>query len=293
MTSENSPLNAASGRSARPTPVRSRSLPSLTRAETKDFVRLQTEWNALGISAKDWAIHKVPGAAGPGDDTDRWLATGRVEVDSVEARTRKLGVRFSGNSVIDFGCGPGRMSQALTTHFQSVTGVDVSSEVVELARRVNRFGNRCRFVNNQSPDLNLFDDGTFDAAFSVYVFQHMPPWLSKRYISELIRVVKPGGTIAFQLHGGVAWKLLDRLPESWLSYIHNYLVRRPTAHLGQLRSWDVHWIKPAAVTTFLKQCGVKVHSVDRIPEPDGRMIGYWYFATRIEPSIRPTFQRGR
>lgn len=53
-----------------------------------------------------------------------------------------------------------------------------------------------------APDLARFPDGTFTFIYSTLVLQHMEPQFSKGYIREFVRVLAPGGVLAFQLPAG-------------------------------------------------------------------------------------------
>jgi hypothetical protein len=91
------------------------------------------------------------------------------------------------------------LTQALATHFEQCDGVDVSASMLEIAQRHNRHPNRCTYHRNPAPNLALFTDGSFDFAYSTLVLQHMEPRFSRHYISELLRVLAPGGLLVFQL----------------------------------------------------------------------------------------------
>jgi SAM-dependent methyltransferase len=52
---------------------------------------------------------------------------------------------------------------------------------------------------NAKPDLSMFPGFTFDLVYSNLVLQHMPPELSRSYMTDFIRVLKPGGVGVFQL----------------------------------------------------------------------------------------------
>jgi len=95
----------------------------------------------------------------------------------------------------------GRLSQALAEHFREVHGVDIAPSMLDLARDLNRHGDRCRYHLNQAKDLTLFGDGEFDFAYSNITLQHMPSRLAAIYIRELCRVLSPEGVLIFQLPG--------------------------------------------------------------------------------------------
>jgi ubiquinone/menaquinone biosynthesis C-methylase UbiE len=85
----------------------------------------------------------------------------------------------------------------LARHFESVTGVDVAPSMVEGARARNAFPDRVHYEVNTAATLP-FDDAAFDFGYSSLVLQHVPPAAAARYISELVRVLRPGGVAVFQ-----------------------------------------------------------------------------------------------
>jgi ubiquinone/menaquinone biosynthesis C-methylase UbiE len=100
---------------------------------------------------------------------------------------------------LDFGCGPGRLTQALAEHFREAHGVDIASSMIAKAQELNKYGERCIYHLNDRPDLQLFDANTFDLVYSWLVLQHMPKQLALGYIAEFARVTKPGGVMVFQI----------------------------------------------------------------------------------------------
>jgi SAM-dependent methyltransferase len=164
-----------------------------------DLRGLEGVWNRLGRRDPYWAAltceQKRDG---------RWSEEDffRLGDEEIEARLRHAAERGWGvrrERALDFGCGAGRLTQALAARFASVDGVDIAPSMIELARRHNRHGDRCRYHVNGDPDLRMFPDGIFDFVYSTLVIQHIPPPYSSRYIRELIRVVAPGGLLVFQL----------------------------------------------------------------------------------------------
>lgn len=71
--------------------------------------------------------------------------------------------------------------------------------MLQVARRHNRYGERCQYRLNDRDDLVQFADGAFDLVYSHLVLQHMAPSFSRRYIQEFIRILRPGGLAIFQV----------------------------------------------------------------------------------------------
>ncbi|OLE97248.1 MAG: hypothetical protein AUG75_10580, partial [Cyanobacteria bacterium 13_1_20CM_4_61_6] len=114
-----------------------------------------------------------------------------------ELDSRRIAMRRG--SALDFGCGVGRLTQALAPHFDRVVGVDISPNMIQLATDVNRFPGHVSYVWNQAPHLQRFADAAFDFVVSNIVLQHIPPAITLRYVEEFLRVLMPGGILVFQL----------------------------------------------------------------------------------------------
>jgi len=159
---------------------------------------LQQTWNQLAKKDAMWAVLSGPFASTRKWDRDVFFRTGVDEIHAVFERLRILGMP-SPKRALDFGCGLGRLTQALATRFESVDGVDISTEMIRKARSFNRFGDRCRYHLNEKPDLSLFTDRTFDFVYSVITLQHMESSLAAQYIQEFVRVLRVGGVAVFQV----------------------------------------------------------------------------------------------
>ncbi len=142
----------------------------------------------------------TPGASGRAAwDVDEFFQTGRLEVARLMTPVERLAPGLSKQRALDFGCGVGRITQALVAHFNEAIGVDVARSMLEAARQWNRVPDRCRFTLNEATDLKQFKSNGFDLVYSRLVLRHIPPNLVEGYIPELVRVLKPGGVLMFQL----------------------------------------------------------------------------------------------
>jgi SAM-dependent methyltransferase len=160
-----------------------------------DLAELSRDWTQLGEQDPLWAVCVDSAKRGGLWQVEDFLATGQSEIASAMARLADLGLCAARRDALDFGCGVGRLTAALSSHFDSVIGVDIAPSMIDHARRMHRANRRCRFLFNDQPDLSLFDDDSFDLVYSGLVLQHMAPALADSYLREFARVVRPGGAI--------------------------------------------------------------------------------------------------
>lgn len=164
--------------------------------------QLQRHWDAFGKLDPLWAILTWNGHEEGRWKLDEFLATGREEVAELMEHLERLELRVERGRALDFGCGIGRLTQALCDHFDRCDGVDIAPSMIARARAANRYGERCQYHVNDRPDLRLFGAGSFDLVLSIIVLQHMEPAYSTRYMREFIRVLRPGGVAVFQVPWG-------------------------------------------------------------------------------------------
>jgi len=160
---------------------------------------LQFNWDEFGKTDALWAILADPTKKGRRWSPSEFFETGRKEIVEAMACVQLLPVKLKPGRALDFGCGVGRVTQALCEYFTECHGVDIAPSMIRLAKKYNRFADKCQYHLNDLPDLSLFTDGCFDFIYSSLVLQHMEPEFSKGYLKEFIRVLAPGGLLVFQL----------------------------------------------------------------------------------------------
>ena len=119
------------------------------------------------------------------------------------------------SSVLDLGCGHGRMALGLLHYLRHpgrYTGFDVDRKQIDSAQQ--RIGSRepgFEFVwadvysretnpagSERAESVVLpFDDATYDVIFAASLFTHLLPAEARRYFLEARRVLRPGGRILF------------------------------------------------------------------------------------------------
>src|SRR5262245_30777782 len=124
--------------------------------------RVRSTWDGLGRRDPMWAVLTWPDKEGNKWTVDEFLATGRTEVDRLIGHLDRVAPGCPRRRALDFGCGLGRVSQALAARFDHVVGVDVARSMVEQARVINRTPDRCSFELNRSRRLREFRSDSFD-----------------------------------------------------------------------------------------------------------------------------------
>jgi SAM-dependent methyltransferase len=161
--------------------------------------RLQENWDEFGRTDPMWAILTVPGKEGGRWTQEEFFSTGNAEIDALLQYLEGLSMSVNCGRALDFGCGLGRLTQALARHFAEVVGVDIAPSMIDGARRLNRHGDRCRYVLNERDHLNVLGGKRFDLIYTNIVLQHIQPRYTARYLREFMRLLAPGGALVFQL----------------------------------------------------------------------------------------------
>src|SRR5690349_956781 len=147
-----------------------------------------------------------------GEDANYYVAFGRKQQEDEEFYATASDVvrdlehdlkRFRGrDAALEIGCGPGRLMRPLSRHFREIHGVDVSDEMIRLARERLRDVPNAVLHHGSGADLGMFRDDSFDFVYSYAVFQHIPSReVVFEYLREARRVLKPGGILRCQVNG--------------------------------------------------------------------------------------------
>lgn len=101
-------------------------------------------------------------------------------------------------SVLDVGCGPGRVTALLQSLGVDAFGIDLSPGMIEVARRDHP---GLRFEVGSMTDLDLPDD-SLGGIVSWWSSIHLPPDAYATAYSEFYRVLRPGGQLLVGFHEG-------------------------------------------------------------------------------------------
>jgi SAM-dependent methyltransferase len=161
--------------------------------------QLQDDWSRLGREDPLWAVYVSPGTRGGKWDVEAFFELGRREVEAALGQLAGLGLSPERHRALDFGCGVGRLSQALADHVEEVIALDIAPSMLAKAREFDRSDGRVQFVLNQKADLSDVKTASIDIVYSSLVLQHMPPEMAQGYLREFVRVLAPGGVAIFQV----------------------------------------------------------------------------------------------
>jgi ubiquinone/menaquinone biosynthesis C-methylase UbiE len=103
-------------------------------------------------------------------------------------------------SVIEFGCGTGRLAQQLLSTYLPVSaiylGVELSETMIRLSRkRLADFGSRAWVIPTDGRIQLALPDATFDRFIATYVLDLLSPADIIALVQEAHRVLKPGGQL--------------------------------------------------------------------------------------------------
>ena len=246
----------------------------------------QRDWEALAELDPLYAILSTAEAKHGGWATDAFLATGIDDVARILTVADTLGRPADRAASFELGCGVGRLTRALASHFDRSVGVDISATMIAQARDLNADIANCEWIVNTVDDLRQFDDGSFDLVLSHLVLQHVPTRAAiLALLGELARILAPGGLLITQLPGSMP--LRQRLQPRRRAYAA--LRRAGVSDAVLYRKLGLHpirmnWVPRPQVEACLSAAGARVLDVelgwlgDRATT--GREINLTYLATR-------------
>lgn len=130
---------------------------------------------------------------------------------------------------LDFGCGVGRLLPPLAEHFQTVHAIDVSPDMIELARSNTYDIDNIKF----HLELDSVKD-ELDFINSFIVFQHIHPTQGMLIIQKLMSMLRSGGVMALHVTTGDSRPI--RAIANWARYritplhwIYNLVRGRPVS----------------------------------------------------------------
>src|ERR1051326_3851492 len=145
------------------------------------------------------------------------------------ARLVKFAAVRAGQNVLDVACGTGVVAITAARTGARVRGIDLTPELLERARENARIANVEIEFREGDAEALPFEDAAFDVVLSQ--FGHMFAPRPAVALAEMLRVLKPGGTIAF-----ATWP-----PESLIgnifSWVSQYMPAPPPPGVSPPPQW--------------------------------------------------------
>ena len=134
------------------------------------------------------------------NDPNIFLYTGWYDLDEFTRLYQKhVGSPTGRPSILDFGCGCGRMTRYLDMMREwRAFGSEINEKHVAWCQANLR--NVDTRLNGIRPPLP-FDDGSMDLVYSLSLFTHLPEHLAAEWLNDLARVLKPGALLITTTHG--------------------------------------------------------------------------------------------
>lgn len=184
--------------------------------------------------------------------------------------------RVDGLRVLEVGSGPAHDSLVFAERGAEVTALDVSDTALDLATKFYRTLNLPLTTVQASATELPFDSGRFDLAFNAGVLEHFTDAQLDEVISEMTRVVRPGGTVL-----AFCPNRYNVFYQSHLRKIntHRYDFERAFSASGIVGRFRRHGL------VGLQRSGVHIH-----PAPNYLLPSWLPKHHRIEPLLRRCFR---
>ena len=152
------------------------------------------DWRHLGATEPYWGVLTQDAYRRDQLDAEAlegFYRSGRDDIDFVANEFDRLGLgALCATRALDFGCGVGRLTEAMSRRAGQVVGYDISEGMLQVGRE--RAPEGVSYVSDMPP-------GPFDWINSLIVFQHIPPQRGLGLMADLLDRLEPGGALSLQL----------------------------------------------------------------------------------------------
>lgn len=170
-------------------------------------------------------------------------------------QTRRAVDPRAGQRILDLACGSGVSTVSLASTGARVTGVDFSPGMLEVARERHGDHPRVDFEQGDATDLPFHAD-TFDAATIQYGLRNVAD--PEKAISELFRVVKPGGRVVIAEFSQVENPLWRGMYRTWMRVASPVIAKLSGSNAVAYDYLDESiesWVDRATLSKWMRRAG--------------------------------------
>lgn len=245
----------------------------MTSRVKKSDIRVTTdEWRRLGKDDPLFAVAAHEDRRGSWEPDD-FYQLGKDDWEDFSRFWRDYQPELGG-SVIEVGCGAGRMTKQLLHDFDRVIGLDVSSEMIALAAQAA-----------PTAEFHVVDgihvpvpDGSVDAVFTCHVLQHLENLdVIAAYLTNLRRALRPGGTIMAHLLLAEEQRGVARKGWSELKLRAIRLRRANVGAYSRVRSYRPDEVRTAMESTGFRDVEMREFRV----RSNDSVHAFWFGATEL------------
>ena len=243
-------------------------------------IRYKNQWDALAAEDPYWAVLSSPSNKHGKWDKDVFFRTGTDEINALLQKVVSLGMAPQYELALDYGCGVGRLSRALSLSFKGVLSVDISEAMLLEAQSANKAFGNIRYHQNNGESLENIGDESVDFIYSNIVLQHCPAKIQRLLIKEFCRVLRPGGTLIFQTPSHKNIRTLKGIAHLVLGNRILNLVRR--IKNGKAGVMEMHTLRKTEVLRLLGEGGMSLCEAERYDAAGIGFVSYRYFARKAK-----------
>jgi len=204
---------------------------------------IKSFWNRAAAENPYWFVSSY-GSYNADRDLDEFWASGSKIWEEIKRITGYVPSRV--HKVIEIGCGVGRLSRAISPEVGHVTALDISENMLAIAKQSNLENVEFRIAQGFS--LPGIENESVDLSLGYCVFQHLPSHSAlESYLKEMCRVARRGGLVVFTLCPR-DWKTLFLPALRARAYLRERLLRTKGPKGVYQREWV--GIRPSDSTVF-------------------------------------------
>jgi len=167
------------------------------------FDRICAQWTKLGDTEPHWSVltNENYKFANFSEHEEQFYKSGQAVVSMIEGTAKRAGLEINpAATVLELGCGTGRVTQALADVYAHVIAVDVSPGNLRLCKQElrQRGKSNVECVLLKSPS-DIQSIPPVDFFFSILVLQHNPPPVIYYFLSEIFGKIRESGSVLFQV----------------------------------------------------------------------------------------------